>query len=273
MAAQIAYLDLELACDGERTRPRRALATPPLQLSRARYDDPAAPGRLNLTLIHLGGVLAGDQYELNVSMAAGAEAVVAAAAATQIYTMPHSSAQQRLFIKTAPGSALCWAPGAQVLFSGARYSQSTRVELAPGAFMVLCELLVPGRLARGECWQFDRYESTVEVVDQHGGFLAGENIVVEPGRRSPAVPGVMGSFVVQASMWLLSDCIDVERAARLISAEEGPSSAAVLPACSGIVVRALSTGLSAAQQSLRQVYTMLTAEQLIPTGLRLPWYW
>lgn len=271
MTAQSARLDLQLEFDGERTRPQRALATPPLQISRARYDDPDAPGRLNLTLIHLGGVLAGDQYELSVSMAAGAEAVVAAAAATQIYTMPNGSARQRLFIKTAPGSALCWVPGPQVLFSGARYHQSTRVELTPGAFVMLREVLVPGRLARGECWHFDRYESSIEIVDQRGEFLAGENILVEPGRRSPAVPGVMASFAVQGSMWLLSDCLDAERAARLISANEGMNSVAVLPAFSGIVVRVLSPGLSAAHQSLHQSYTTLVAKKLIPTGLRLPW--
>jgi urease accessory protein len=271
MAAQIGRLGLELVCDGGHTRPRRALATPPLQLSRARYDDPAAPGRLHLTLIHLGGVLAGDQYELSVSMAAGAEAVVTAAAATQIYTMSSGAAQQQTVIRTAPGASLCWLPGPQVLFAGARYSQSTRVELAPGAFVMLCEVLVPGRLARGECWQFDRYESTLEVVDQRGGFLAGENVVVEPGRRSPAAPGVMGSFAVQASMWLLSDRIDAERAASVISATEGLSSAAVLPACSGIVVRALSSGLSVAHQLLHQAYTTLAAAQLIPMQLRSPW--
>lgn len=267
MAAQFARLDLELESDGERTRLRRALATPPLQLSRARYDDPAAPGRLHLTLIHLGGVLAGDHYELCVATATGAEAVVTAAAATQIYTMPSGAARQQTLIRTAPGSALCWLPGPQVLFAGARYSQSTRVELAPGAFVMLCEVLVPGRLARGERWRFDRYESAVEVVDPHGGFLAGENIVVEPGQRSPAVPGVMGSFAVQASMWLLSDGFDAERAARVISTQGGMMSAAVLPAGSGIVVRALGSGLSAAHRSLHQAYAALTAEQLIPTWI------
>jgi urease accessory protein len=264
MPPQSGRLDLELELDGERTRPRRALATPPLQISRARYDDPAAPGRLSLTLIHLGGVLAGDQYELSVSMAAGAATVVAAAAATQIYTMTSGSAQQETVIRLAPGSTLCWMPGPQVLFAGARYCQSTRVELSPGAFLMLYEVLVPGRLARGECWRFGRYASTIEVVDQRGALLAGESICVEPGRRSPAIPGVMGRFTVHGSLWLLSDRIDAERAAKAINTKDGTQSAAILPAGSGIVVRSLSTGLSAAQQSLHRCYTALIAEKLIP---------
>jgi urease accessory protein len=271
MTLQYARLDLELELDAGRTRARRALAVPPLQISRARYDEPTAPERLHLTLIHLGGVLAGDQYDLCVSLGSGAEAVVTAAAATQIHTMSDGSARQQLLISAASGSALCWATGPQILFSGARYHQSTRVELAPSAFVMLCEVLVPGRLARRECWQFERYESTLEIVDQRGVLLAAENFCLEPRRRGPAVPGVMGSFAVQASMWLLSDCIDAERAASVISAKEAMHSAAVLPANSGIVIRTLSPALSAAHQSLRHAYTTLVVEKLIPVGLRPPW--
>lgn len=260
-----ARLELELGFDGERTRPRRALATPPLQISRARYDTPAAPGRLSLTLIHLGGVLAGDCAELAVDIASGAEAVVAGAAATQIYTMSSGSARQRTVIRAASASTLCWMPGPQILFAGARYSQSTRVELAPGAFVMLSEALVAGRLARGERWRFDQYESTVEIVDQRGALLAAEHALIEPPRRSPALPGVMGDFAVLGSLWLLGSRVDAQRTAELIGAKHGAISAAVLPGRCGVGVRVLGAGLTAVRQALQRCYDSLLAE-----GLALP---
>lgn len=270
MGQASAQLELALEFDGERTRARRALATPPLQLSRARYDDAAAPGRLSLTLVHLGGVLAGDCYRLSVELASGAEAVVGAAAATQIYTMPSGTARQETLISAAPGSRLWWMPGPQILFAGARYCQSTRVELAPGAFVMLCEALVSGRLARGECWRFERYQSALEIVDPRGELLACEHTLVEPGRRHPAVPGVMGGFAVQGSLWLLGDRVDAERAAEAIGSRDGVLSAAVLPG-GGVVVRALGAGLSAVRLALRRCYEALAAEGLAPPLPGLPW--
>jgi len=265
MGEQHAALELALACDGKRTRPQRALATPPLQLSRARYDDPADSTRLSMTLIHLGGVLAGDQYDLTVDVGMGAKAVVAAAAATQIYSMPQGSAEQRTTIRAAAGASLHWLPGAQLLFAEAEYRQSTHVELAAGAFVMLGELLVPGRLARGERWRFRRYESLIELADDGGRLLAAERIVIEPGRRSPAIPGVMGAFAVMGTLWLLGDQLDAERAARWISAHGGTSvSAAILPAGCGLAVRVLSDGLAAAQAALRHCYTAMASAGLLP---------
>lgn len=264
MAAQPARLELDLACDGARTRPQRALAQPPLQISRARYDDPADPARLSLTLVHLGGVLAGDRYDLAIGLGPGARATVVAAAATQIYTMPAGEACQRTTIRCAPGASLRWLPGPQILFAGARYSQATHITLAPGARVVLGEILVPGRLARGERWSFARYESLIEVVDQGGALLAAERVAIEPARRSPAVAGVMGGASVVGTLWLLGDGLDAEPCARLICGRRAGASAAVLPGGCGVALRALGDSLAATQASLRDSLAALTTAGLLP---------
>jgi urease accessory protein len=196
---------------------------------------------------------------------------VAGAAATQIYTMSSGSACQQTVIRAAPDSTLCWMPGPQILFAGARYCQSTRVELARGAFVMLSEVLVAGRLARGECWRFDRCENTVEIVDQRGELLAAEHTLIEPSRRSPALPGVMGSFAVLGSLWLLGDRFNAEHTAQVISAKGGSISAAVLPGRCGVGVRVLGAGLTAVRQALQRCYDSLAAEGLAPAGPGIPW--
>ncbi len=250
MSAQHARLDLALIANGARTRPARALATPPLQISRARYDNPANSAELALTLTQLGGVLAGDCYDLNVEVSAAAQATITAAAATQIYTMPSGAAQQQVRICVAPDAELTWHTAPQILFSGATYRQHTQIELASGAYLALSEILVAGRLAHGECWRFDHYSSMLEICDPSGRLLAGERIVLEPGRRSPAVAGVMERFAVLGTLWLLGDTFDAERLARRISTTNTRISAAVLPAGCGLVVRVLGHQLTATQQTL-----------------------
>lgn len=263
MGGQMARLELELCCEGGHTRPRTALATPPLQLSRARYDDVADRGRLSLTLLHLGGILAGDSYELRVAAGARARAAVVGAAATPVYAMPGGEASQRITLCAEPGAALWWQPGPLILYGGAAYSQATTVVLRPGGLVVVAELLVAGRLARGERWQFGRYASLLEVVDGAGELLAAERVLIEPGRRSPAVAGAMGEAGALGTLWLLGDGFDHEAAARAAAGCPGVAGAAVLPGGCGVAVRALGASLAAAQVALLRSAGALTAAGLI----------
>jgi urease accessory protein len=253
MRSQHARLELALMAGAERTRPARALATPPLQLSRARYDNPAEPTELYLTLTHLGGVLAGDRYHIDIAMGPAAQAVLLPAAATQIYTMPTGTAEQHSQLRTAPNAQLYWQTAPQILFSGANYRQSMRIALAPGARVLLSDILVAGRLAHGEAWQCAHYSSRTEIYDLDGQLLAGDRIVLEPQRRSPVRCGVMGRYTILGTLWLLGDTFDAEHIARRISTEDRPISAAVLPANCGLVIRLLGWQLTATQQAIHAI--------------------
>src|SRR5438045_6935103 len=116
-------LDLLLERAGAITRPVRCAVQPPLQLSRARYDDPARPNDPALTLVHLGGILAGDHYDLQIALGEGAGARVTTAAATQVYRMPQGAATQAIQLQLGAGSRFEWLPEPTILFGGARFSQ------------------------------------------------------------------------------------------------------------------------------------------------------
>jgi urease accessory protein len=248
--SQQACLELTMISGAERTRPARALATPPLQLSRARYDNPTVPAELHLTLTHLGGVLAGDRYHIDIAMGTAAQAMLLPAAATQIYTMPMGTAEQHSQLRTAPGAQLYWQTAPQILFSEAHYQQTTQIALAPRARVLLSDILVAGRLAHGEAWQFAHYSSRTEIYDLDGQLLGGDRIVLEPQRRSPVRCGVMGRYPILGTLWLLGDTFDAEHIARQINADERAISAAVLPTRCGLVVRLLGEHLAATQQAL-----------------------
>ena len=251
---QTGVLDLVLTCDGGTTRVARALAQAPVQLSRVRYDDLAHPGAAALTLVQLGGVLAGDRYALDVALGAGAEASVTTAAATQVYRMPHGHAEQALSIRLETGSDLAWLPQPLILFGGADFRQTTRITLGTGARLVLLDVLVPGRLARGEVFAFQRYETRFEVADPAGRLLVAERTQLVPEHASLAVPGVLADTPVVGSLWLLG-AVDSERQAR----GEWPPTAGVqighteLPNHAGVLVRAVGPTGSAVRAALLAV--------------------
>lgn len=252
-------LDLLLAPGGGATRLYRSLAVPPLQLSRLRYDDPAHPGRANLTMVHLGGILAGDRSRINVEVGPGAEAAIVGAAATQVYCMPAGEASQEVRLRLGPGSRLIWLPQPLIMFAGAHFRLDQRVELAPGARLAMLDVFVPGRLAHGERFQFARFESQLEVCDQAGACLSAERARIEPGRFDPATAGLFGATPVLGSLYLLGDGIDAEaicaRAAQL-----GAGGAAVLPNGCGVLVRALGHGASEVRGRLLAAWRALAPE-------------
>jgi urease accessory protein len=251
-------IDLLLAPAGGATRLQRGLAVPPLQLSRLRYDDPAHPGRACLTMVHLGGVLSGDRCRILVELADGADVAIGGAAATQVYTMPAGAAAQETTLRLGPGSRLLWLPAPLILFAGARFRQELRAELAPGALLVALDVMAPGRLARGEVFQFARFESRLEVLDRAGACLAAERACIEPGRADPAAAGLFGAAPVLGSLYLLGDGLDSEAICALAAPRcAGDAGAAVLPNGCGVLIRALGQSASAVRARLLGLYHAL----------------
>jgi urease accessory protein len=254
-ASRDGRLELELACLGNITRAQRCLAQPPLQLSRVRYDDPRQPGTATFTLLHLGGVLAGDRAVMKVTLGAGASAQISLAAATQVYQMPHGDAQHTLDLRLGAGSTLTWLAQPLILFGGSRFSQRTHALLAAGARLDLIDILAPGRLARGECYQFERYAARLEVYAAAGRCLFAERAALEPRRHTFTSDALTGSTPAVGSLYLLGDTIDAERcAAALHHAREETVGATVLPNQAGLLVRTLGVSASQVHRRLLDVW-------------------
>jgi urease accessory protein len=257
-APQHSRLDLLLERVGGITRPARCAAQPPLQLSRARYDDGARPDQVTLTLLHLGGVLAGDRYDLRVALGAGAAARVITAAAAQVYRMPHEQAAQRIQLELGPHSRLEWLPEPTILFGGARFTQATSVTLGPGARLALLDVLAPGRLARGEAYAFERYAMRLDIYSATGCLLAAERALLEPSRRHMAAPGMFGDTPVVGSLYILGQGVDVERGCALVArCGDGRLGAAPLPNECGLLVRALGHAPSQVRGALLDLWGAL----------------
>lgn len=144
-------------------------ATAPLKLlcprPADRQDSPAA-------WIYLssfgGGLLAGDRLSLDVTVRAGARAVLTTQASTKIY---HSNAEgtpasQRMYATVARGALLVVAPEPLVCFADAVYEQSQEFHLERGAGLVLLDWFTAGRVKRAtgpERWAFRRLSSRNRV--------------------------------------------------------------------------------------------------------------
>jgi urease accessory protein len=97
-----------------------------------------------------GGLAGGDAVDLVVALGPGAQACISTPSAEKIYRSlgPETRIDARLDV--APGATLEWIPQETILFDGARLSRRIEVDVAPDARLLMAEMLVFGRHARGE---------------------------------------------------------------------------------------------------------------------------
>jgi urease accessory protein len=102
-------------------------------------------------LVNVGGGLAGgDSLEVSVRLEAGTGASVTTPAAEKVYRSTGDTTRLSTELEVGAGATLEWLPQETILFDGARLERRMQVRLAPGARLLAAEMLVYGRVARGE---------------------------------------------------------------------------------------------------------------------------
>ncbi len=195
-----------LALGFERRAGRTVLAhqywRPPLQIMRAIED---ASGTLCVYLLSpTGGVVQGDQYQIDIRVGAEAHALITTQAATKVYRMPDGAASQTVKIEVGENAILEYVPDPLILFADADFTQTLEITLRPGALLLIHDLIMPGRLARGEVLQFRSFRSKVVVRDE-GGLLLYDAMHARPRENDLLRLGLLEGRPCWGSWYLLGD--------------------------------------------------------------------
>src|SRR5450631_4076412 len=142
---------------------------------RVRFPSPEAEGLSAVFVNTAGGVAGGDRFDIEIAAGESSRLAVTTAAAEKVYRAQGPAAQLNIALKAAAGARLSWLPQETILFDRARVQRRIDIDLAEGASLLCCEIVVFGRAAMGERMQ------TGEFVDRwrmrRGGRLVfAENI-------------------------------------------------------------------------------------------------
>ena len=107
-----------------------------------------------------GGLVDGDAVALEVSVDAGATAVVTTQASTKVYK---GTSRQRTHVRVAGDGTVLVVPDPVVPYRAASFAQVTEVELTRESTLILCDVLTAGRVAYGERWSATRLDSTLRL--------------------------------------------------------------------------------------------------------------
>jgi urease accessory protein len=174
----------------------------PLQVMRPVYD---SAGCLSVYLLSpTGGVVQGDEYCIDIVAERGTHALFTTQAAAKVYRMPQRGAAQVVNIHLHEDAVLEYLPDAVILFKDADLSQTISVTLGTGALLLLQEMVMPGRLARGEVLQFRRYANRISVRDCNGLILY-DSADYSPEEGDLTQPGLLDNRPCWGSWYVLGD--------------------------------------------------------------------
>jgi urease accessory protein len=117
---------------------------------RVRFPSPEGEGLSAMLVNTAGGIAGGDRFDIAISLSEGASLTLTTAAAEKIYRAQADAAELNIALKVAAGANLAWLPQETILFDRAKISRKIDIDLAEGASLTLCEIVVFGRTAMGE---------------------------------------------------------------------------------------------------------------------------
>ncbi|MCC7274735.1 MAG: urease accessory protein UreD [Alphaproteobacteria bacterium] len=99
-----------------------------------------------------GGIAGGDRIALAMAADAGVVATVTTQAAEKVYRSLGPDAHLAASVSVGDGGWLEWLPQETILFDGARLRRRTDLDVAAGGRVLALEMVVFGRIARGEAF-------------------------------------------------------------------------------------------------------------------------
>lgn len=235
-------LELTFEAGANGTTLVRDYATAPFHVSGTLDHDPHPDGSTVFVQSPSGSVAQGDRHQVDIGVGSDAVAHVSTQSSTKVHSMTHNYAAVEGSLTVESGGHLDYVPEPTILHPGARYCQDLTVEMRPGATAFLADVLVPGRLARGERFAFERYLSRVRVRGPEG-LLFADTAHVAPEEADPTAPGVVGEFSVYGTLFVVAPDADLgtlsDRLHEVVADREARSGATELPNGAGVMVRAL----------------------------------
>ncbi|WP_415379840.1 urease accessory protein UreD [Halosimplex sp. TS25] len=201
-------LELAFAADaGGETNLVRDLARAPFHVSGTLGHDPLPEAETVYVQSPTGGVAQGDRHDVDVVVGADAVAHVSTQSSQKVLSMARNYAAADVSLAVGSGGHLDYVPEPTILHEDSRFFQGVDLEVAPDASAVVGDVVVPGRLARGERFDFERYLSRLRVR-REGDLLVDDATHLRPADADPSGPGVMGEFTVLGTLYVLTPAGD-----------------------------------------------------------------
>ena len=242
-------LKLGLKCNSQgQTVVTHQYQTHPLRISRVFRLDRDSDRRAYLYLRNNSpGLFAADKLEISLNVADRSQLYLTEQSATKVHPMKEKEkAEVNYQWQIGQQGIVEFVPEPLILYRDSAFQQTTTIKLHPTASLFWSDLILPGRLARGESYQFRYYDHRLSVCSDRGEpwfqermYLKGQNnpFCHDPLLARYSVWGNAIAIMPHVKLDLLKNTVD-SLAKQNIPALQAATS--VLPRDRGIVIRVLA---------------------------------
>ncbi len=246
----ISKLDLKLQCNSSgQTQIAHQYATHPLRVSQPFHLEQNNLGRIYLYLRNNSpGILAEDELNFSLQLEQNSQLYLTEQAATKVHPVLTRSAAARVnyqIIMNA-NTSLEFVPEPLILYNDAALKQETKIQMHPSSKLFWSEIILPGRLARGESYQFHFYDSCLSVTDPEGKLLLKDRSHWEGKSNTFCDNSLFSSFPIMGTaiaVYPQISCNSLQKAINnlnLVNSDESTVATSILPYEQGIIIRVLS---------------------------------
>jgi urease accessory protein len=156
-----------------------------------------------------------------------------------------------------------YLPGPTILNEDARCLQTTNIEMADDATVIVGDIFVPNGLTHHEPFSFDHFHSVTEAR-VNDSLVCADAVELRPSERDPRSQATVGEFSVVGTLYILTPSTDVSALAdiihnRLSDLSDIVAGTSILREDTGVTVRVLgersadvTTAVEAAWDETRQ---------------------
>lgn len=219
----------------------------PLLAQKAMYLEESLPAMAYVYIVSpSGGILQGDRYQINIKLGNNTFAHVTTQGATRIYKMEKNYASQTINIEVKEGGYFEYIPDQIIPFRNSRFYQEVTLNVHDNATMIYSEIIVPGRVASGEAFEYDICYVKTIGKNHLGNTMFIDTVKLEPNNED-FPRGMLGHFKVTGTIYIVtkeSGVKDLQNEINnKIKCDEGTDKisigTSVLPARQGIIIRIL----------------------------------
>jgi urease accessory protein len=154
------HLRAEARTDGQTYLAHQSFRTP-FHISKPYWDGHA----LQVQIVNpTAGMLEGDSLELHAEAASRSRLLLTTPSATRAFMMRSGAAECRQTFTVETGGWLEYSPEPLFPHRDCNYKQTTLVHVAEGGDLYFTDSLAPGRVGRGECWEWRRLQLSLTVT-------------------------------------------------------------------------------------------------------------
>jgi urease accessory protein len=231
----------------------------PLFTQRALYLEESLPSMAYIYIMSpSGGILQGDRYRMDIALKNKACAHITSQGATRIYRMERNYATQILNIVVDEDAYLEFIPDQLIPYRDSRFYQVVNLKVHDHGTMIYSEMIVPGRVATGESFQYDICYIKVLAKNQKETLRFIDTAVLQPKRRYLNRVGILGTFDVLGSTYILTKADHVKGLRDDINSglqkfTHISGGASILPHNSGVIVRKLGNVASDIRSAIYEI--------------------